>query len=162
MREIIHKLACLHSNKIAFVAINCFNPNGECRKSFNLAKYPQILLQIRDVGLLQYNGPVDFNYITNYLKLIQQPLNRIDDIGEFIQYVLVNDVIYLDFFINNFKNFNYFEFKGTIVGHFDLSNDGDDKLFKIFYQSSLSSINISKNNHFINIKLFYIFLTLIL
>ena len=82
----------MHSDKISFVAINCFNPNGECRKSFNLVKYPQILLQIRDVGLLQYNGPFEFIYLSNYLKLIQQPLIRIDDLDEFYKVVLVNDV----------------------------------------------------------------------
>lgn len=100
MRTLIYRLACSYSNKIAFVAINCFNPNGECRKSFNLIKYPQILLQIRDVGLLQYNGPADFNYLSNYLKSIQQPLNRIDDLEEFIKFLLVNDVTYLQLFLS--------------------------------------------------------------
>jgi hypothetical protein len=30
-----------------------------------------------------------------------------------------------------------------LVGHFDFSRDEDDKQFKIFYQSSLSGLNIS-------------------
>ena len=74
------------------MSINCFNPAGECRKSFNLFKYPQIFIQIRDVGLLQYKGPLEYNYLANYLKIIQMPLTRIDDMQEFVRFVLANQV----------------------------------------------------------------------
>ncbi len=52
-RQLINNLACLNTN-IKFIAINCFL--NECQKTFNLVKYPQILLQIRDAGLYYYRG----------------------------------------------------------------------------------------------------------
>ena len=72
--------------------VNCFNPFGECRKSFNLNKYPQLLLQVRDVGLFAYKGPHELNYLSNYLKLIQNPIARIDTMYDFIKFVINNDV----------------------------------------------------------------------
>jgi len=90
-RELIADLSCLHSNEIRFIAINCFV--ADCQKTFNLAKYPQVLVQTRDAGLYFYRGPFELNHFSNYLKLIQMPLQRIDDFDQFIQFIIKNDVI---------------------------------------------------------------------
>ncbi len=75
-----------------FVAVNCFNPNGECRKVFNIVKYPQMLFFIRDVGVLQYTGPHQIGYLNKYIEFLERPVERIDTFEQFLQFVLLNDV----------------------------------------------------------------------
>ena len=89
-KDLISQIAEHHSDRIKFIAVNCFV--GNCQKTFNLVKYPQILVQTRDVGLYFYKGPFEYSYIVNYLSLIQTPLQRIDDLDEFIHFVINNDV----------------------------------------------------------------------
>lgn len=88
------------------MAINCFY--GDCRKHFNLAKYPQIIIQIRDVGSFAYKGPFEFNYMSNYLNLLQKPLVRLDSFNEFMQFYTKTEVI-LRILILKFKiKLNFF------------------------------------------------------
>ena len=98
-KQLITELTCQHSNEIRFIAINCFV--GDCLKTFNLAKYPQVLMQTRDAGLYFYRGPFELKHFSNYLKLIQTPLQRIDDLDQFIQFIIKNDVI-KSMTLNNF------------------------------------------------------------
>ena len=79
--------------KISFIAVNCFSSKGECRKTFNLLRYPQIIVHTRDIGFLVYKGPFEYAYLTNYLGLVKKPLERIDNFEEFVDFVLLNDVI---------------------------------------------------------------------
>lgn len=79
--------------KISFIAVNCFSSKGECRKTFNLLRYPQIIVHTRDIGFLVYKGPFEYAYLSNYLGLVKKPLERIDNFEEFVDFVLLNDVI---------------------------------------------------------------------
>ena len=76
-----------------FIAVNCFSSKGECRSTFNLIRYPQIIVYVRDIGFMVYKGPFEYNYLDWYLKTLQKPLQRIDTIDEFTEFVLLNDVI---------------------------------------------------------------------
>jgi hypothetical protein len=89
---LVEKLASLNSNEISFLAVDCFNPDGECRKTLRLLKYPQVAVQIRNVGFYSYNGPFELNYLTRFINEIKSPLKRIDSLDEFIQSVLKYDV----------------------------------------------------------------------
>ena len=54
---------------MSFMAVNCFNPTGSCRKTFNLVKYPEIVLQVRNVGLNNYQGWLSVtSFINSFLK----------------------------------------------------------------------------------------------
>lgn len=75
-----------------FIAVNCFSSKGECRSSFNLVRYPQILVYVRNIGFLVYKGPFEYNYLDWYLKTIQKPIERIDSFEEFIDFILIHDV----------------------------------------------------------------------
>jgi len=89
---LIEKLATLNSNELSFLAIDCFNPDGECRKTFKLLKYPQVAVQIRNVGLYSYYGPFEFDYLTRFINEIKKPLKRIDSFDEFVEIVLKHEV----------------------------------------------------------------------
>lgn len=120
-KSLIEDLKCKYSNKISFIAVNCFNPSGTCRQTFDLIKYPEILLQINNVGIFTYQGPYELSYISKYLDVIQSPLTRIDNLDEFSEFVIQND--------------------GAVIGRFDFNNDYDNKLFKMYYQSSIKTYN---------------------
>ena len=42
--------------------MNCFNPSGTCRQTFDLIKYPEILLQINNVGIFTYQGIYKYQF----------------------------------------------------------------------------------------------------
>ena len=139
--------------QVPFVAINCFNPNGECRKVFNMAKYPQILVAIRDVGLLPYTGPHQLTYLSKYIEFLERPIERIDTFEQFLQFILLNDVTLIDtiicFFVARkpqFYTLCYFtlNFKGAMIAHFNFSSKRDQRINKFYYQSSIMSYSLGK------------------
>jgi hypothetical protein len=84
--------------KVEFSAINCFSSSNDCFKHFNLYFYPQFLFYVRNSGFHTYRGPSEFNYLLNYVKLMQKPIERIDNFDEFLDFVIKNDVGFFLFF----------------------------------------------------------------
>jgi hypothetical protein len=106
--------------------VNCFSPGGECSRTFNLNKYPQIVIHTRSGGFFSYTGPFEFDYLSSYLNAMQAPIKRIDSMNEFIEFILLNDV--------------------AIIGHFNFSKQSHNKLYKIFYESSLKCLSLDFEN----------------
>ena len=74
------------------MAINCFSSSNECFKQFNLYFFPQFVFHIHNSGFHTYRGPNEYNYMLNYIKLMQSPLKRIDNLEEFLDFIIKNDV----------------------------------------------------------------------
>lgn len=125
-KKLIEKLTCKYSNKISFIAVNCFNPSGSCRKTFDLSKYPHIVLQIRNAGLFTYQGPFQFEYVSRYLDLMLAPLHRIDNLDEFANFIIDND--------------------GAVIGNFNFTEKYDNDLYNIFYQSAIKTYHTNFEN----------------
>jgi hypothetical protein len=82
---------------MVFLAVNCFARDGDCKKNFNFVKFPNIVVHVRNVGFFSYTGPLDFQYISNYLDLTRKPIQVIDTMQEFLEFSLMNDVFSLLF-----------------------------------------------------------------
>lgn len=71
-KGMIEALACQHSKDMPFVAINCYY--GACREAFELAKYPFITLQVRNVGTYTYQGFFEKSFWINWHKTFKMLL----------------------------------------------------------------------------------------
>ncbi len=91
-RHLYQNLSCKYSSQIKFVAINCFNRVGECKKTFNYVKFPNIVLHVRDNGYFSYYGVFDYEYLSNYLNTITRPIHVIDSLESALDFILINDV----------------------------------------------------------------------
>lgn len=95
--------------------------------------------------MYSYKGPFEFNYMREYLELLQRPLTRIDNLAEFMDFILINDVYYLMSLRFQLLFLNFFpQFKGAVIGKFDFSKKNDNNIYKVFYHSSLTSLNQSR------------------
>ncbi|RNA44781.1 thioredoxin domain-containing 11 [Brachionus plicatilis] len=113
--DLFLKLVCDFHNEITFYSINCFY--GQCKAHFNLIKYPQILINIKNIGSFAYKNPFDHKYMTQYLKKILRPLRRIDTIEEFFDYLNTQNAV--------------------LIGNFNFTNQNETKSYKNFYKSSM-------------------------
>ena len=126
-KELTQKLACKYSSDdTLFLAINCFNKDGECKKNFNYVKFPNLITHIRDIGFFSYTGPVELEYLSNYLEYLQKPITIIDNFDGFLNFVLFND--------------------GALVANFNFSSEREKRWYKTYYQSALTTLHHDMEN----------------
>lgn len=124
-REIIQKLESELNQTVKFTAINCFSSSNECFKHFNLYFYPQFLIYVRNSGFHTYRGPNEYISILNYIESMQSPLKRVDNLDEFLDFVIIND--------------------GALITYMNLSYKSKE-LYNSYYYSSLKSLNYDVEN----------------
>lgn len=78
--------------QIFFGAINCWWPEGECRKYQNIRRYPLLVAHIRTEGEIEYNGPILASYIIPFLENVMNPVMPIQNEGELLDLRAKHDV----------------------------------------------------------------------
>ena len=78
--------------QIFFGAINCWWPEGECRKYQSIHRYPHLVAHIRTEGEVEYKGPILASYIIPFLDNVMNPLVPIQNEGELLDLRSKHDV----------------------------------------------------------------------
>lgn len=91
-RNEIETAANHYGQQIFFGAINCWWPEGECRKYQNIRRYPRLVAHIRSEGEVLYKGPLLASYIIPFLDNVMNPLMPIQNEGELLDLRAKHDV----------------------------------------------------------------------
>lgn len=91
-RSEIEIVANHYGQQIFFAAINCWWPDGECRKYHNLRRYPHFVALIRSEGEIEYKGPILASYIIPFLDNVMNPLIPVQNEGELLDLRAQHDV----------------------------------------------------------------------
>ncbi|KAJ6216467.1 hypothetical protein RDWZM_007624 [Blomia tropicalis] len=98
VRNEIEVVSNHYGQQIFFAAINCWWPDGECRKYQNLRRYPQLVAHIRSESELVYNGPILASYIIPFLDNVMNPVIPISNEGELLDLRAKHDAVLLGYF----------------------------------------------------------------
>lgn len=86
------QLASFYKGQIFFAAINCWWPNGECAKVMRLKRFPIFLAHIRDVGDIEYRGPLVLSYVMPFLDNLLDPVVPLHHPGDLLELRSKHDV----------------------------------------------------------------------
>ena len=96
------KISHYYKEQIFFAAVNCWWADGECSKSYRIKKYPVLISHIRNIGEVEYRGPLVTSYLIPFLDNLLNPVKPIlnegdlldlkarHDVGDFWKFILIN------------------------------------------------------------------------
>ncbi|KPM11225.1 disulfide isomerase-like protein [Sarcoptes scabiei] len=84
--------------EIFFAAINCWWPEGECRKYNAIRRYPHFVAHIRSEGDIEYRHPMLASYFIPFLENIITPLVPVQNEGELLDLRAKHDAVVLGYF----------------------------------------------------------------
>lgn len=87
-----------YSYQIFFASINCWWPEGECRKYYNLRRYPVMLANVRMAGEVEYKGPIVASYMIPFLDNLLDPVVHIQNEGDLLDLRSKHDAVLVGFF----------------------------------------------------------------
>ncbi|XP_050300516.1 thioredoxin domain-containing protein 11 isoform X2 [Anthonomus grandis grandis] len=73
-------LAAEHlQDSVAFIAVNCWQPESDCKGSFaKIVRWPVMVIYLSVNNAIQYNGPLLAPHMISFLKKIMVPIRRAD------------------------------------------------------------------------------------
>ncbi|XP_073697720.1 thioredoxin domain-containing protein 11 isoform X2 [Garra rufa] len=80
-RQHVQQVALRLAHQVQFVAVNCWWHQGRCRKQKSFFQYPVIHLYYRRIGPIEYRGPVQSEYLENFIQRVSAPLTYLPSIG---------------------------------------------------------------------------------
>ncbi len=83
-----------HFHQVFFTAINCWAHKGACRQTFpKLRTFPLILGYIGGSKGVQYRGPLQYQYMAEFVQHLLMPLKRAESINDIHRLMARNIVI---------------------------------------------------------------------
>ena len=64
------------------MSVNCWWPNGDCRKQFKIKSYPIIILYPFGLSGLEYTGVKKSDFIIKFLHTVLNPVKRVNKISD--------------------------------------------------------------------------------
>ncbi|XP_042905850.1 thioredoxin domain-containing protein 11 [Parasteatoda tepidariorum] len=119
-KEEVETVARFYHNEVFFAAINCWWPEGECRKKFTIHSYPIVLVNVHEFGLIRYEGPVISTYIISFLDYVLSPLVPLHHYGELLDLLTKHE--------------------GVLVAYLEFKDGSYPDGYKQFYYASLNSL----------------------
>lgn len=127
MRTAIRTVAQYYYKQVYFAAINCWQPQSECKLQFsNIQQYPVIILYIQHSKGIQYKGIKDANNLIRFIKTALNPLHRIHSWDDLFKLLAEYDAI--------------------VVGYFDFQNKNSSSAYQLFYNTALKFLEKDPNN----------------
>ncbi|XP_033748582.1 thioredoxin domain-containing protein 11-like [Pecten maximus] len=74
VRDEFAKAAKYFQNRVRFVAINCWWPDGECRSSYKLISYPELFIYHTNLDGFKFTGIPTADYMIKFTEDILYPL----------------------------------------------------------------------------------------
>ncbi|XP_055944258.1 thioredoxin domain-containing protein 11-like [Argiope bruennichi] len=120
-REEFETVAKFYHNEVFFAAINCWWPDGECRKKFSIPSYPIVLAYVHEMGIVRYEGPIVATYLIYFLDSILSPVVPLHHSGELLDLLTKHEAV--------------------LVAYFEFKNSSYPKGYKQFYFAALKSLS---------------------
>ncbi|KAK2909560.1 hypothetical protein Q8A67_005397 [Cirrhinus molitorella] len=79
-RQHIQQVALRLAQQVQFVAVNCWWHQGRCRKQKSFFQYPVIHLYYRRIGPIEYRGPIQSEYLENFIQRFSAPLTYLPSV----------------------------------------------------------------------------------
>lgn len=86
------KISKHYKSQISFAAVNCWWPDGECSKSYRIKKFPIFIAHLRNIGEVEYKGPLVANYLIPFLDNLLNPVRPIQNEGDLLDLKSKHDV----------------------------------------------------------------------
>lgn len=68
------------SDFVTFVAVNCWQPNSECRNQYSkVYRWPVLIAYPSHGRGVQYNGPISASHMIIFLQKVCNPISRLRD-----------------------------------------------------------------------------------
>uniref|UniRef100_A0A6P7GQ71 Thioredoxin domain-containing protein 11-like isoform X2 n=1 Tax=Diabrotica virgifera virgifera TaxID=50390 RepID=A0A6P7GQ71_DIAVI len=81
-RNEFEKAAEYMQDYVNFVAVNCWQPLGECRTQYNkVYKWPVLIAYLPHGRGVQYNGPLSAPHFIQFLKKVSNPIKHLGNEG---------------------------------------------------------------------------------
>ncbi|CAG0916632.1 unnamed protein product [Notodromas monacha] len=125
VRGEIEIVARLLSEKVTFLAVNCWNPESSCRSRFlKIPYYPIIVMHVRGYKGIVYKGPLEAGYISRFVMEATKRVVKIDDVEEVNSLLQRKDAV--------------------VLGYFNITSPSVDsnlpKAFTVFYSTALKAL----------------------
>ncbi|NXA04013.1 TXD11 protein, partial [Sapayoa aenigma] len=119
-REEIERVASALSDRVLFVAVNCWWNQGKCRKQKHFFYFPVIHLYHQSFGPIEYKGPMSAVYIEKFVRRVMTPLLYISSRSKL-----------LDFLSN---------YEPGVLGYFEFNASPQPPGYLTFFTSALHSL----------------------
>lgn len=105
-RNEFEEVAKFYKKYVTFAAVNCWQPNTECRQQYNkVYKWPVFIAYLTHGRGIQYNGPVKAAHIINFLQKVCHPVIRLtsenliefDDVSINLTYIVIKSSVFILF-----------------------------------------------------------------
>ncbi|XP_071442293.1 thioredoxin domain-containing protein 11 [Hetaerina americana] len=123
VRQEFDAAAKYYHREVYFAAVNCWQPESECRQQFpKVHHFPVLIVYglIRGMKGLAYRGPRTMPYMVNFLKSVLNPFTRLEYPTEVIQLMTKYDAV--------------------AVGFFDFRGSAGSKGFSAFHSASIKHL----------------------
>ncbi|KAK3089612.1 hypothetical protein FSP39_005028 [Pinctada imbricata] len=122
LRSEFQKAAKVLQDKVRFIAINCWWPEGSCRNNYRFYRFPEFYLYHTHLNGYRYTGPRRADYIIKFLEDMIYPLTLLHSSDEVMEFVSRQD--------------------NSLIGFFDFHASPQPPGFTQFYYTSMRLMEI--------------------
>ncbi|RWS29465.1 disulfide isomerase-like protein [Leptotrombidium deliense] len=109
-----------YTDEVFFAAINCWWPEGECVKQFNIKRFPVLVANVRNAGDVEYNGPSLASYIIPFIDNLLNPVIHLLNDGDLLDLRSKHDAV--------------------VVGYFDFNQFSEPQGYNQYFTASVKSL----------------------
>ncbi|XP_061181878.1 thioredoxin domain-containing protein 11-like [Saccostrea echinata] len=92
------KAARFLQDKVLFVAINCWWPQGACKTNYKFHRFPEIFVYHTTIDGIRYSGPILAEYIIRFVEELMYPLTFLYSEDMILNFVSKQDNSIIGFF----------------------------------------------------------------
>ncbi|XP_022316420.2 thioredoxin domain-containing protein 11-like [Crassostrea virginica] len=111
------KAAKVLENRVPFVAINCWWPQGACKTNYKFLRFPEIYVYHTTIDGIRYSGPLSAEYIVRFVEEVMYPLTFLYSEDMILNFVSKQD--------------------NSLIGFFDFNSSPQPPGFIQFYYASM-------------------------
>lgn len=135
-------IAKMYGQEIFFAAINCWWPEGECSQVMRLKRFPVLLAHVRNVGDVEYRGPLVPSYVIPFLDSILEPVIPIQNPGQLLDLRSRHDVSPCSLFVNLKAHVLLLLMQAVVVRYFDFRDSSQPHGYNNYLSLAVKSLAV--------------------
>lgn len=107
-RPVLQKISNIFYREAEFLAINCWQPDGECREKYKkVMSWPVLMAYLKNNIAIQYNGQWTESALARFVSVLLRPIQRVHKPEELLQIIHNHDAV-VALFINMQTSFTFY------------------------------------------------------